>query len=115
MDAKRFRNPFFSRQRITNLDFFHGRRREIEDLYSTIITRQCRSIVGERKMGKSSLLTAIAQPAMMEQFGLDPARYTVLYLDMEGMASARRDDFWYELLDGLSIALPEGRLRDNEA
>jgi hypothetical protein len=113
MDAKRLRNPFFSRQRITSLDFFYGRRREIEELYSAIITHQCRSIVGERKMGKSSLLTAIAQPAMMEQFGLDHARYVVLYLDMEGMASARRGDFWYELLDGLSIALPEGRLHDN--
>ncbi|MBN1936704.1 MAG: serine/threonine protein kinase [Anaerolineae bacterium] len=113
MDLNRLKNPFFSRQRITDLNLFCGRRREIEELYSAVITRQCRSIVGERKMGKSSLLTAIAQPAMMRRFGLDPDRYLVLYLDMEGMSSATRDDFWFEVVDRLSVALPAGWLRQS--
>ena len=111
MDVKRLRNPFFSRQRITDPSSFCGRQREIEDLYGAIITRQCRSIVGERKLGKSSLLTAIARPANMAPYGLDPDRTLFLYLDLEGMASARREDFWIELLDRLSAALPPGDLR----
>lgn len=113
MELNRLKNPFFSRQRITDLNLFCGRRRELEDLYSAVITHQCRAIVGERKMGKSSLLTAVAQPAMMRRFGLDPGRYILLYLDMEGMASATRDDFWFELVDRLSAALPAGRLRQS--
>ncbi len=113
MELNRLKNPFFSRQRITDLSLFCGRRRELEDLYSAVITHQCRAIVGERKMGKSSLLTAVAQPAMMRRFGLDPSRYVLLYLDMEGMSSATRDDFWFELVDRLSAALPAGRLRQS--
>ena len=106
MDLRSLRNPFFSRQRITDPACFVGRQREIESLYSAVITHQCRSIVGERKLGKSSLLTAIALPDMLERYGLDPARTLFLYLDLEGMASAEREDFWIEVLDRLSIVLP---------
>ncbi|MBM4425446.1 MAG: ATP-binding protein, partial [Chloroflexi bacterium] len=49
-------SAFFNRQRITDPRYFFGREREIEALYSAVLTRQCRSVVGERKMGKSSLL-----------------------------------------------------------
>ena len=114
MDLKRLRNPFFSRQRITDPSCFYGRQREIESLYSAIFTHQCRSIVGERKLGKSSLLTAVAHPATMAHYGLDPARTLFIYLDLEGMASAEREDFWIEVLDRLSVMLPPtaGTLRD---
>jgi serine/threonine protein kinase len=114
MDLRSLRNPFFSRQRITDPACFVGRQREIESLYSAVITHQCRSIVGERKLGKSSLLTAIAQPSVLERYGLDPTRTLFLYLDLEGMASAEREDFWIEVLDRLSAALPttEDALRD---
>jgi serine/threonine protein kinase len=114
MDLRSLRNPFFSRQRITDSACFVGRQREIESLYSAVITHQCRSIVGERKLGKSSLLTAIAQPSVLERYGLDPTRTLFLYLDLEGMASAEREDFWIEVLDRLSAALPttEDALRD---
>ena len=112
MDVKRLRNPFFSRQRIVDPACFYGRQRELEALYSAIATHQCRSVVGERKLGKSSLLTALAQPATMERFGLYPARILFLYLDLEGMTSARREDFWVEMLDRLVAALPPGDLHD---
>jgi tRNA A-37 threonylcarbamoyl transferase component Bud32 len=106
MDLKRLRNPFFSRQRITDPDCFHGRQQEVESLYGAVITHQSRSVVGERKLGKSSLLTAVAQPAMMGRYGLDPTRTLFIYLDLEGMTSAERGDFWIELLDRLSAVLP---------
>jgi serine/threonine protein kinase len=59
-------------------------------------------------------LTAIAQPSVLERYGLDPTRTLFLYLDLEGMASAEREDFWIEVLDRLSAALPttEDALRD---
>jgi tRNA A-37 threonylcarbamoyl transferase component Bud32 len=114
MDLKRLRNPFFSRQRITDPSCFYGRKREIESLYSAVFTHQCRSIVGERKLGKSSLLTAVAQPATMARYGLDPTRTLFIYLDLEGMASAKREDFWIEVLDRLSVVLAPaaGTLRE---
>jgi serine/threonine protein kinase len=106
----RFQNPFFNRQRITDPAYFFGRQRQVEDLYSAIVTRQCRSLVGERKLGKSSLLSFIGHPETMHTYGLDPGRQLVLYFDLEGMASAGVDDFWIEVLDALAGRLPAGEL-----
>ena len=102
------RNPFFNRHRITDSAYFFGRQRELERLYSAIATHQCVSIVGERKLGKSSLLTRLSHAPTLQSFGLDPALYLFVYFDLESMASARREDFWMELLDTIASQLPPG-------
>ena len=106
----RIQNPFFNRHRITDPAFFFGRTRQIEALYSAIVTHQCRSLVGERKLGKSSLLTYIGHPETLRQYGLDPQRQLIMYFDLEALASAGVDDFWIEVLDALSARLPKGDL-----
>ncbi len=102
------RNPFFNRHRITDPAYFFGRQRELERLYSAIATHQCLSLVGERKLGKSSLLSRLSHAPTLQSFGLDPALYVFVYFDLESMASARRDDFWMELLDTIASQLPPG-------
>ena len=104
----RVQNPFFNRHRITDPAFFFGRTRQIEALYSAIVTHQCRSLVGERKLGKSSLLTYIGHPETLRRYGLDPQRQLIMYFDLEALASAGVDDFWIEVLDALSARLPKG-------
>ena len=104
------RNPFFNRHRITDPAYFFGRQRELERLYSAIATHQCVSLVGERKMGKSSLLTRLSHAETLRSFGFEPALYLFVYFDLEGLASARRDDFWLELLDTIAAQLPPGDL-----
>ncbi|HNT53186.1 MAG TPA: protein kinase [Anaerolineaceae bacterium] len=106
------RNPFYNRQRITDPNCFIGRKSEVETLYSAVVTRQCRSLVGERKMGKSSLLTHICNPAIMRSYGLDPERQLLLYFDLEGMASAKVEDFWLEILEAIGDRLPSGDLAE---
>lgn len=106
------RNPFFNRQRITDPAYFVGRKAEVETLYSAVVTHQCRSLVGERKMGKSSLLTHICNPETMRLYGLNPERQLLLYFDLEGMASAAAQDFWVEILDALLLRLPPGELAE---
>ena len=105
-------SAFFNRQRITDPGYFFGREREIEALYSAVLTRQCRAIVGERKMGKSSLLTHIAHPDTLRQHGLQPERFIFVYIDLEGMASIQRDEFWPEVLDQIALAMPPNDLKD---
>jgi tRNA A-37 threonylcarbamoyl transferase component Bud32 len=102
------RNPFFNRHRITDPAYFFGRQRELERLYSAIATHQCVSLVGERKMGKSSLLTRLSHAETLKSFGFEPELYLFVYFDLEGLASARRDDFWLELLDTIAAQLPPG-------
>ncbi|MBP6472146.1 MAG: protein kinase [Chloroflexi bacterium] len=102
-------NPFFNRQRITDPAYFCGRGREVEALYSAIATRQSRSVVGERKMGKSSLLTHLSCPDSLRAHGFDPQKFVFIYVDLEGMANVAYDEFWPEILDRLEMALPDGQ------
>jgi tRNA A-37 threonylcarbamoyl transferase component Bud32 len=102
------RNPFFNRHRITDPAYFFGRPRELERLYSAVATHQCVSLVGERKLGKSSLLTRLSHSPTLQSFGFNPALYVFVYFDLESMASARREDFWLELLDTIASQLPPG-------
>jgi len=102
-------NPFFNRQRVVNPSFFFGREREVEALYSAIATRQSRSIVGERKLGKSSLLSQLACPDSLTHHGFDPDKYVFIYVDLEGMANIEYDEFWPEILDRLDLSLPHGQ------
>ena len=104
-------NPFFNRHRITDPDYFCGRRSQVEQIYSAIVTRQSRSIVGERKLGKSSLLTYITHPRVMQKFDLDPAHFIFIYLDLEGMMSATRPEFWLEIVEQCYSHLSDERLR----
>jgi tRNA A-37 threonylcarbamoyl transferase component Bud32 len=102
-------NPFFNRQRITDPAYYWGRAQEIEILYSAILTHQCRSIVGERKLGKSSLLTHLACPASLRKHGFDPEQFVFIYVDLEGMAQITYDELWPEWLDQLAAALPDSQ------
>ncbi|MCP5094208.1 MAG: protein kinase, partial [Chloroflexi bacterium] len=102
-------NPFFNRQRITDPTYFFGRERQVEALYSAIATRQCRSIVGERKMGKSSLLTHLACTESLHHHGFDPDKFVFIYVDLEGMANINYEEFWPELMDRLELALPDNQ------
>ncbi|KAA3657057.1 MAG: serine/threonine protein kinase [Chloroflexi bacterium] len=107
-------NPFFNRQRITDPAYFYGREKAVEAMYSAIATRQCRSIVGERKMGKSSLLAHLSCTDSLLHHGFDPKKFVFIYVDMEGMANIAYEEFWPELLDRLEMALPDSqeKLRD---
>lgn len=107
-------NPFFNRQRIIDPAFFSGRVQAVEQLYSAIITKQSRSIVGERKLGKSSILTHISCPTTLREHGLDPDKFVFVYIDLEGMANITYDEFWPELLDRVEGALPLGETRLRE-
>ena len=109
MLEERRQNPFFNRQRITDPVYFYGREREVESLYSAIITRQSRSIVGERKIGKSSLMTQLSCPSVMKTHGVDPAQYIFLYVDLEGLSNISYDEFWPEIMDLLEQALPDSQ------
>ncbi len=104
-------NPFFNRHRITDPAYFSGRKNQVEQIYSAVVTQQSRSIVGERKLGKSSLLTYVMQPTVMQAYDLDPSQFIFIYLDLEGMVSATRPEFWFEIVEQCYDRLPDDKLR----
>ncbi len=84
-------NPFFFGGHVTDPDQFVGRKAELRRIASLLETAhtgqmQSVSIVGERRIGKSSLLFHLKQtyPQWLSQ----PACYCFAYIDLQ---SARHD------------------------
>ncbi|MEE8442508.1 MAG: AAA-like domain-containing protein, partial [Dehalococcoidia bacterium] len=78
-------NPFTYGNPITNPSRFFGRRQEVEQIFSRLRNPEFESssIVGERRMGKTSLLTYASHPDVVRSFGLDPDMYLFVYVDLQ--------------------------------
>lgn len=98
-------NPYLGRTTITDPDDFFGRREEIENIYERIKSKvpQSVAVVGERKMGKSSLLYYIYHEK--DKYLNNPEKYIFIFIDIQGVTINSRDEFFKVLLK---------RLRENE-
>ena len=77
-------NPFTYGNPITDPSRFFGRRRELELIFGRLQNPEFESssIVGERRLGKTSLLYFASHPEVIRRFGLDPEVYLFIYLDL---------------------------------
>jgi len=77
-------NPYAERGMIRHAERFFGRTRELEEIFSRIAAMVSVSVVGERRIGKSSLLYHISQTgaARLE------APFVFHYLDLQRVLSA---------------------------
>lgn len=89
-------NPYLNRSMIREIADFYGRQREIEQVLARIGAwpPQSVAIVGDRRIGKSSLLWHLARPEIYNRYLTGPERYGFLYLDGQGYQSLDRDGFW---------------------
>ncbi|HXV97879.1 MAG TPA: hypothetical protein VEC93_05600, partial [Anaerolineae bacterium] len=100
-------NPFSYGKPIDEPARFIGRRREIEQVYSRLLSAfESSSIVGERRTGKTSLLKIMAHPDTQTKFGLDSKKYTFVYQDFlfldENTTPTR---FWQRVLKSIRRAI----------
>lgn len=102
------RNPFHWRGTVTDPDAFVGREREINSIFARLRSMGCFSVIGDRRIGKSSLLYQTSQLAR----GALGSGFRAAYVDL---LSAR-----YHTLNGLLGGILEGlgeeaRLREGAA
>ena len=78
-------NPFTYGNPISNPERFIGRHREIEQVFSRLLNAEgeSTSIVGERRIGKTSLLHTIMHPDVRRSHGVDESRYIFVYSDLQ--------------------------------
>lgn len=78
-------NPYTNRGTIKNPDDFYGREREVRRIYSRISSShpQCISIIGERKIGKSSLLYYLSHESTRKKWLKEPNSYVFLLIDLQ--------------------------------
>jgi len=77
-------NPFTYGNPINDPERFYGRQREVGQVFSRLRNPafESSSIVGERRVGKTSLLRVMAHPDVIRAQGLDPEKFIFVYNDL---------------------------------
>lgn len=96
-----FLNPYTNRAAIRNAEAFFGREKELRDIYTRIRGGGSVSLVGERRVGKSSLLNAVEFER--ESFGV-PQALTFVRIDMQSIPDCTQSFFIKQLLKRISEA-----------
>ena len=111
-------NPFTYGNPISDPERFFGRQREVEQVFSRLRNREAESssIVGERRVGKTSLLHHLAHPQVRQKFDVDSPQYVFIYTDLQMVdASMTPDRLVRRLMRQLSLqALDEDLKRAAE-
>ena len=97
-------NPFTFGNPIRDPDRFIGREQEIRQITSRLLSSavESTSIVGERRIGKTSLLLYLSNPGVATRLGLTPERYCLVYIDFQGLTDITPQRFWQRVLNRMS-------------
>jgi hypothetical protein len=94
-------NPFTYGNPISDPRRFFGREREVEQIFGRLRNEEFESssVVGDRRIGKTSLLNYLANPAVRAQHGLGPKHYNFVYVDLQMVDETMRpEQLWRRLL-----------------
>ena len=93
-------NPFVpTGGRIDSIDQFFGQEQALQKIFEMLNSRSSVALIGDREMGKSSLLKAVETSAKDKL--VNPRQ--LVYLDLRNVAN--EDDFYYALCD--KVGIPE--------
>jgi tRNA A-37 threonylcarbamoyl transferase component Bud32 len=98
-------NPYLNRTAIKDDRAFFGRRRELAIIFSRIDAGEPQSVslVGERRIGKSSLLRAVLR--RRSQYLRRPDEFVFVYLDLHETVHSDVATFFIAIIEELSLSL----------
>jgi eukaryotic-like serine/threonine-protein kinase len=93
-------NPYLNRVAIRDCTQFFGRRKEVARIFSRIGASrpQSISVVGDRRIGKSSLLNYILTPEIQRQHLARPEEYVFVFFDLQQRRNLSLNNFLEEWL-----------------
>jgi len=104
-------NPFTFGNPIRDPDRFIGREQEIRQITSRLKSSavESTSIVGERRIGKTSMLLYLSNPEVATRLGLIPECYCLVYIDFQGLTDITPQRFWQRVLGRMTrtICVPD--------
>ncbi len=86
-------NPYYHLTMVRDPRMFFGRHEALSHLYATIRDQQCLSLVGPRRIGKSSLLGALHSEALQRRLGYDLSTHVLAYIDSGEQPQKTYEDF----------------------
>jgi hypothetical protein len=98
-------NPFFHRGPIRQRGYFCGRTDHVGQILGLLRNGQNVALVGQRRIGKTSLLFHIADPVVFEAHGLHRGEHLFVYLDGTELGCLSAEQILDLLLDQLTSAL----------
>jgi hypothetical protein len=99
-------NPFYHRGAIRHADYFCGRQAEISQILGLLRNGQSVSLIGPRRIGKSSLLMHLTRPEIRAA-QLDPTRTLFVFIDCQEFGGSPPEEVYEALFDGLMDAAEE--------
>jgi hypothetical protein len=93
-------NPFTYGNPIHDPDRFYGRHEALRQIVNRVRSsaRESTSLVGERRIGKTSLLKHLAHPPVASELGLDTTAFCLVYIDFQGLTDITPQRFWERVL-----------------
>ncbi len=96
-------NPYMNRLAIQNPRDFYGRSSELTRIYERVkaVRPQCISMVGIRRIGKSSLLRAIHHPENRRKYLPNPEEYVFVLMDLQARRNVGLAEFFQYIYNEL--------------
>jgi len=100
-------NPFTFGNPIRDPAKFFGRREELRQVVNRLRSsaHESTSIVGERRIGKTSLLKHLENSMVAQSLGLPPEQFCMVYMDFQGLTDITPPRFWQRVLQKLERAI----------
>jgi Novel STAND NTPase 2 len=90
-------NPYFNLAMIRNVELFFGRTNLLRRFYTALANRQSVSILGRRRIGKSSFLWCASLPRMQAHFPFDLSHHIFIFLDLHDYLHKTSEDFFHRV------------------
>ncbi len=104
-------NPFTYGNPIRSPERFFGRTEELRQIVNRLRSsaHESTSIVGERRIGKTSLLKHLDDKSVAEKLGLSTDEFCIIYMDFQGLTDITPERFWQRILQKMerAICLPD--------
>ncbi len=91
-------NPFNFSRPVKGEDFYN-REKDIETAIGFIKGSQCFSVIGERRIGKTSFLQHILSEEMLKKHEVDTEKYIVVYLSVGSILNISKDRFIEKIVE----------------
>jgi AAA+ ATPase superfamily predicted ATPase len=107
-------NPFTYGNPISHPNRFFGRKHEIEQVFSRLgnVEFESSSLVGERRVGKTSLLNYLAHPDVRRSQGFDLDKFIFVYMDLQMVDSETTPlRLWQRLLRQIAHHCQDDHIR----
>lgn len=93
------KNPYHPGRPIDNRECFYGRAYEVRTALSLLANLQSISVVGPRRIGKTSFLRYLSDPLVLEEHAVDPSQFVFTFISCAELNDLSRVQILQLMLD----------------